>query len=81
LVDRAVSAGVINGDNATRATYRAAYEKDPAGTRSFLSQLGLRDEVEHAEADYPDAYLTPGEHQRVAAAREGKRSRIHNAQD
>jgi hypothetical protein len=77
LIDRAVHAGVIN--EGTRAHYVAAYAADPAGTRQFLSDLGLRDaQVTAQTADYDDTFLTPREREHVAAARDGKRGRIVN---
>jgi hypothetical protein len=77
LIDRAVHAGVIN--EGMRRYYRQAFDADPAGTRAFLGKIGLRGEAASATQaagtgpdEYDDALLTPGERQRIAAAREGK---------
>jgi hypothetical protein len=72
LLDRAVHAGVIN--NGMRGHYAAAYDADPAGCRTFLATLGLRDEAPAASSG--DSLLSAHEQQRVTAAREGKTSRI-----
>ncbi|HEX4483524.1 MAG TPA: hypothetical protein VH081_07020 [Solirubrobacteraceae bacterium] len=72
LLDRAVHAGCIS--QGMRSHYAAAYDADPAGCRTFLATLGLRDEAPAASSG--DSLLSASEQERVTAAREGKTSRI-----
>ncbi len=74
LLDAAVHQGVIGG--ALRGHFAECYDKDPSGTRSYLQSLGLSGGTSAAAASqgYVETHLSPGERERVAAAREGRRS-------
>jgi hypothetical protein len=79
LLDEAVNRGVIGAN--LRGHYAACFDADPHGTRSYLHGIGLAAAPAGATHDAPseeyvDTHLSPQERQGIAAAREGKRSRV-----
>ena len=77
LLDEAVHQGVIGG--ALRAHYAACFDADPQGTRNYLAGIGLVTRAAATPSDeYLDTHLSTRERERIAAAREGKGSRVIN---
>lgn len=75
LLDEAVNKGVIGAN--LRGHYAACFDADPEGTRNYLRGIGLATQAAAPEG-YVETHLSRQERARIAAAREGKPSRVIN---
>jgi hypothetical protein len=75
VLDQAIHQGIIGAS--LRSHYGACYDRDSAGTRSHLHNLGMIpvDAAPSAPSDgYDESSLSDAERSRVAAARQGRMS-------
>lgn len=84
VLDQAILQGVI-GSN-MRSHYQTLWQADPTGTKEYLEKLGLYpddtleanapEKIAASSEEYPTSALSRAELRRIAAAREGRPSRI-----